>query len=83
MSFKTADGGSNLKICAQNHLPRSTVFPRTGQIICHLVVFTDFLDTKCNKLSVEISLWRRRLMLYCIKKNKNQADIHSKRQCDQ
>ena len=48
-----------------------------------LVVFTDFLDTKCNKLSLEISLWRRRLMLYCIKKNKNQADIHSKRQCDQ
>ena len=33
--------------------------------------------------SVEISFWRRRLMLYCIKKNKNQADIHSKRQCDQ
>lgn len=34
MSFKTADGESNLKIGARNYLPRSTVFffPRTGQI---------------------------------------------------
>ena len=34
MSFKTADGESNLKIGARNYLPQSTVFffPRTGQI---------------------------------------------------
>ena len=51
LSFKTADGESNLKIGARNYLPRSTVFffPRTGQITyyaersrCALIGFLAF-----------------------------------------
>ena len=51
MSFKTADGESNLKIGARNYLPQSTVFffPRTGQITyyaersrCALIGFPHF-----------------------------------------
>lgn len=47
------------------------------------IVFTDFLDTKCNKLSVEISLWRRRLIPHSINKNSSQTDISGENQRDQ
>lgn len=57
MSFKTADGESNLKIGARNYLPRSTVFffPRTGQyLIVVLFLLKWQLSSQLNVCNITV-----------------------------
>lgn len=57
MSFKTADGESNLKIGARNYLPQSTVFffPRTGQyLIVVLFLLKWQLSSQLNVCNITV-----------------------------
>lgn len=56
MSFKTADGGSNLKIGARNYLPRSNGFflsPGGADSSLLSNVYGIFIDTESNQLSAD------------------------------